>query len=116
MTKRRPGRSKYLGVSMETLNNMTECYLHGFGNASKAACSAVVYLVYKTCDGSRRVRMLASKSRVAPLKSLTIPRLEPMSARISAQLINSVEKASESQLKLSGGRFWLDRKTALCWI
>ena len=52
---------------------MSECYLHGFGDASRAAYCAVVYSVYKTCDEYRHVRMLASKSRVAPLKSLTIP-------------------------------------------
>ena len=94
-------------------NHVIECFLHGFGDASKAAYSAVVYLVYKTRDGSRSVRMLASKSRVAPL---TIPRLELMSARILAQLMNSVGKALESQLSLSGRKFWLDSKTALCWI
>ena len=94
-------------------NHVIECFLHGFGDASKAAYSTVVYLVYKTQDGSRSVRMLASKSRVAPL---TIPRLELMSARILAQLMNSVGKALESQLSLSGRKFWLDSKTALCWI
>ena len=52
--------------------NVTECFLHGFGDASKAAYSAVIYLVYKTQNGCRNVRMLASKSRVAPRKALTI--------------------------------------------
>ena len=55
--------------------HITECFLHGFGDASKAAYCAVVYLVYKTQDGTRRVIMLASKSRVAPLKSLTDPQI-----------------------------------------
>ena len=39
-----------------------------------------------------------------------------MSARILAQLMNSVGKALESQLNLKGRRLWLDSKTALCWI
>ena len=60
--------------------------------------------------------MLASKSTVAPLKSLTIPRLELMSARILAQLMDSVGKALEYQLKVNGRTFWLDSKTALYWI
>ena len=92
---------------------IAECFLHGFGDASKAAYCAVVYLVYRLQDGSRNVKMLASKSRVAPLKALTIPRLELMSARILAQLMHSVGKALESQLYR---RLWLDSKTALCWI
>ena len=99
---------------MTSISHIT--YLHGFGDASKAAYCAVVYLVYKTQDGTRRVRMLASKSTVAPLKSLTIPRLELMSARILAQLMDSVGKALEYQLKVNGRTFWLDSKTALYWI
>ena len=90
---------------------VAEYFLHGFGDASKAAYCAVVYvrMLYN-------VRMLASKSRVAPLKALTIPRLELMSARILAQLMHSVGKALESQFNLKGRRLWLDSKTALCWI
>ena len=83
---------------------VAECFLHGFGDASKAANCTVVYLVYRLQDGSRNVRMLASKSRVAPLKALTIPRLELMSARILAQLMHSVGKALESQFILKGRR------------
>ena len=91
------------------------CYLHGFGDASNKAYCAVVYLVYNTPVGVF-VRMLTSRSRVAPLKALTIPRLELMSARILAQLMNTVMKALETEVKLSGTRYWLDSKTALCWI
>ena len=39
-----------------------------------------------------------------------------MSARILAQLMDSVGKALESQLKVNGRKFWLDSKTALYWI
>ena len=60
----------------------------------------VVYLVYTTNEGVN-VKSLASKSRVAPVKTLTILRLELMSARILAQLMETVKNASESQLKIS---------------
>ena len=95
---------------------VTECYLHGFGDASKRAYCAIVYFVYRTDDGQTHVRLVASKTRVAPLKELSIPRLELMSARILAQLINTVRNALQSQLKIDGVRFWLDCKTALSWI
>ena len=64
-------------------------HLHGFSDASKAAYSAVVYLVYKTSVGTE-VSILASKSRVAPLKKLSIPRLELMGAWLLARLVDSV--------------------------
>ena len=51
-----------------------ECYLHGFGDASKKAYCTMVYLVYLTEDGKAHVRLVANKTRVAPLKVITIPR------------------------------------------
>ena len=98
------------------LENTTEVYLHGFADASKKAYCAVVYLVYRTENGEACARLIASKTRVAPLKELSIPRLELMSARILAQLVSTIRTALSSQLKLDGVRYWLDSKTALCWI
>ena len=95
---------------------VTECYLHGFGDASKKAYCAMVYFVYRTDDGQAHVRLVASKTRVAPLKELTIPRLELMSARILAQLMNTVRNTLQSQVTIDGVRFWLDSKTTLSWI
>ena len=92
-----------------------ERYLHGFGDVSNKAYCAVVYFVYRTRDGVH-VRLLASRSRVAPLKALTIPRLELMSARILAQLMSTVKTALEAQVNLDGTRYWLDSRTAICWI
>ena len=95
---------------------ISKCYLHGFGDASKSAYCAVVYLVYHTENEEARARWIASKTRVEPLKELSIPRLELMPARILAQLVNTIRRALSTQLKLDGVRYWLDSKTALCWI
>lgn len=105
------GRCIYDSPKQEVL----ECYLHGFGDASNRAYCAVVYFVCRTQAGVY-ARLLTSRSRVAPLKALTIPRLELMSARILAQLVNTVKKALEAQVSLTGTRYWLDSKTAICWI
>ena len=96
-------------------HEVLECSLHGFGDASNNAYCAVVYFVCRMQDGTH-ARLLTSRSRVAPLKALTIPQLELMSARILAQLMSTVKKALEAQVTLSGTRYWLDSKTAICWI
>lgn len=57
----------------------------------KRAC-AMAYLVYHGDDGQAHVR----RTRVAPLKQLSIQRLELMSVRISAQLMNTVCNAKPS--------------------
>ena len=76
---------------------LTECYLHGFGDASKKAYCAMVYFVYRTDDGQTHARLITSKTRVAPLKELSIPRLELMSVRILAQLMNTVRNCCNTR-------------------
>ena len=48
-------------------------------------------------------------------KSLSIPRLEPMSARILSVLMKDCMNALSSQVKIDCTRHWLDSKTALYW-
>ena len=104
-------RCLYDGSEGEILS----CRIHGFGDASKKAYCAVVYLVYETSQGWN-TSLLCSKTRVAPLKELSIPRLELLSGRILAVLVDTVCKALSSQIKIDCVRYWLDSKTALHWI
>ena len=64
--------------------------LHGFSDASEQAYSAVVYLRVECTDGSTQVVLISSKTRVAPIKRLTIPRLELCGAQLLAQLLHHV--------------------------
>ncbi len=77
------------------------CYLHGFGDASKTAYCAAAYLVYETSQGYH-TWLICAKTRVALIKKLSIPRLELMSARILATLLDTVHKALSSQVKIDG--------------
>ena len=92
-----------------------ECWLHGFADASKRAYCGVVYFVYRTSVG-KYVRILTSKTRVAPLKELSIPRLELIVALIMVKLVVSAEAALAAQAKVKRLKLWLDGKTALFWI
>ena len=89
--------------------------LHGFGDASKCAYCALIYVVYKTRKGTY-TKLLCAKTRVAPLKTLSIPRLELMAARILATLMGTVKTALSTQIKVDSIKFWIDSKTALYWI
>ncbi|XP_046864650.1 uncharacterized protein LOC124459173 [Xenia sp. Carnegie-2017] len=90
-------------------------FLHGFGDASKRAYYAVVYLVVLN-GNDVRVKLIASKTRVAPMKELSIPRLELMAARILAHLMSAVRKALESEYNFEGVKYWTDSMTVLYWI
>lgn len=67
--------------------------LHVFCDSSEKAYSAVAYLQGETKDGEVTVSLVASKSRVAPLKRMTLPRLELMGAVIAARLGSTLMKA-----------------------
>ena len=105
--------TRYLYYNIE--ENVLASYMHGFGDASNLAYCAVVYFVYESETGTY-VKMLTSKTRVAPLKPLTIPRLELMSAIVLATLVDKVKTALEVQVQIAETRYWSDSKTALCWI
>ncbi|XP_070526042.1 uncharacterized protein [Cardiocondyla obscurior] len=65
--------------------------LHGFADASSLAYAAAVYARVVLTDGETRVTLLAGKSKVAPIKPLTIPRLELLAALLLSRLMNFVK-------------------------
>ncbi|XP_055936879.1 uncharacterized protein LOC129966477 [Argiope bruennichi] len=88
--------------------------LHGFSDASEAAFGAVVYCKSQTPAGEVVVKMVASKSRVAPLKKLTIPRLELCAAVLLVKLMQRIQSAL--RLKVSNTYYWSDSMIVLSWI
>ena len=54
-----------------------------FCDASEQAFGACVYIRWELDDGSYDVRFVTAKSRVAPLKELTLPRLELQAAVVA---------------------------------
>lgn len=61
--------------------------IHGFCDASQKALGACLYLHSVTPNGHVQVHLLTSKSRVAPMKATTIPRLELSGALLLAELL-----------------------------
>ena len=90
--------------------------LHGFSDASSKAYAAVVYMRSAHQNGKIEVALVASKTRVAPMKRQSIPRLELLGATILARLMNSIQRAL-SPLPLTLECFyWTDSYTVLCWV
>ncbi|GBN49736.1 hypothetical protein AVEN_67689-1, partial [Araneus ventricosus] len=94
--------------------NPKEIILHGFSDASEKAYGAVINL-QSVCDPSdNNTFLLCSKSRVAPIKSVTIPRLELAACLLLAQLTRKVLNALK--LKIDQVLLWSDSTVALSWI
>ena len=90
--------------------------IHGFSDASEKAYSAVVYLRTEYQDGTVEVNLISSKTRVAPLKRQSIPRLEMLGANILARLVNTILKALSALIDDPEVFLWTDSYTTLCWI
>lgn len=88
--------------------------LHTFCDASEQAYAAVTYWRFEYGDGAVDVRFVASKCRVAPVKSQSIPRLELQAALLASRLARTVE--SEHEYIVSGSTLWSDSRTVLGWI
>lgn len=89
--------------------------LCGFCDASVQAYAAVVYLVMES-DVSTDVKFMVAKTRVAPLQTQTIPRLELLSAFLLSKLVSSVADCLSSTLPKLGFRCYTDSQVALYWI
>ncbi|GBL98542.1 hypothetical protein AVEN_139956-1, partial [Araneus ventricosus] len=82
--------------------------------ASQKAYGVVIYTrVVKDCNVE--VNLLVSKSRVAPLTKIVLPRLELLGALLAARLASKV-KAIVDLKRPSKVFFWTDSKISLHWI
>jgi len=87
--------------------------LHGFSDASTKAYAAAVYL-HVVSINSLPVHLLAAKSRVAPIKTQSISRLELCAALLLARLM----QFTRATLQLPSVKIfcWTDSTIVLAWI
>ena len=88
--------------------------IHGFSDASEKGFGAVVYLRTLYSDTNVSVSLVISKTRVAPIKRLTIPKLELAGALLLAELLESVRVALK--LVISQVYAWSDSQIVLAWL
>ncbi|KRX71653.1 hypothetical protein T06_55, partial [Trichinella sp. T6] len=84
--------------------------LHVFGDAAEAAYGAVAYLLTQARDGVPQVRFVLAKARVAPIKRLSLPRLELMASLLAARCTKEMGFSTDKQV------CWSDSSVALSWI
>ncbi|GFW87393.1 integrase catalytic domain-containing protein [Trichonephila clavipes] len=108
---------KTLGISWKPFE---DCFAFknrspkGFADASEAAYGAVVYLQCFLHNGAAKVSILVSKSRVAPIRVISIPRLELCACVLLAQLVKKIH--STLRLNISDIVLHTDSTIALAWL
>ena len=88
-----------------------------FGDSSQDVFSAVAFprgKVISGDDSSTETVFVFGKARVAPMKALTIPKLELQAALLSAKLRNEVQRALTLQIEKIF--IWTDSTTVLQWL
>ena len=93
---------------------ITSTQLHGFADASERAYAGVVYVRMIDTAGNIHVSLVASKTRVAPIRRLIIPRLEVCGAQLLAQLLRYVQEVL--CITSSSVYAWTDSMIVLAWL
>lgn len=101
-------------VKPSAMEKIAEICLHYFSDASQSAYGVTAYLRVVDTEGNIQCSLLLAKSRLAPIKSVTIPRLELTAATLSIRLDNVIRR--ELELPLGESVFWTDSTTVLRYI
>ena len=99
-------------VEPSEIRDKTE--LHVFAEASEDTMCAVAYLRSQPKKYSADLAFVIGKCRVAPMRHLSIPRLELQAAVIAVRLKEQIVK--EHEMKINSCSFWSDSTTVLQWI
>ncbi|XP_062287006.1 uncharacterized protein LOC133992303 [Scomber scombrus] len=88
--------------------------LHVFCDASEVAYGSVAYLRTEDRQGNVQVSFVLARSRVAPKRALSMPRLELCAALTGAQLSRLLH--NELTLEIKNTVLWSDSSTVLMWL
>ena len=88
--------------------------LHGFCDASESAYAGVVYVRMLDSLNRAHVSLVMSKTRVSPIKRLTIPRLELCGAYLLAKLLSHIKEVL--RVPACDVFAWTDSTIVLCWL
>lgn len=104
-----------LKIPRWVLSDNCERYeIHVFSDASQSAYGACLYIRSVQRSGSVNVTLVTSKCKVAPIKPMTIPRLELCGALLAARLCTKV--LSSLTLQVDKCHFWCDSTIVLGWL
>lgn len=88
--------------------------LHGFADASENAYGVCIYLRTLLMSGEWKARLFCAESRVASLKSVSLPRLELCGALLLTQLADKITTALK--LSITRERYYSDFSIVIAWI
>ena len=101
-------------IKPDKLSDITTCEIHHFADASSFAYGTSCYIRLVNNKGKIYCFFLIGKSRLAPIKAVSIPRLELTAAVLSVKLDKLVHK--ELDMPECRSTFWTDSTAVLLTI
>lgn len=96
------------------LGQVKTAQLHHFCDASEQGYGSVSYLRSTNTTGKVHIAFVLGKSRVNPLKQMTIPRFELAAATLAARM--DMLLRTELEVKLEPSVIWTDSESVLKYI
>ena len=97
-----------------SLLDVSTIEFHGFCDASERCFGACIYLRCTDVNGKTSTYLLCAKSRVAPIKNISLPRLELCGAVLLARLTKKISNTLGSNI--NSYTFWTDSTILLHWL
>ncbi|XP_071819881.1 uncharacterized protein [Apostichopus japonicus] len=95
-------------------DNVRNTQLHLFSDASESGYGVAAYVRFVNEENQIHCAFVIGKARVAPLKQITIPRLELTAATVSVRLFKSLER--DLHIKLDSVTFWTDSTSVIRYV
>lgn len=90
--------------------------LCGFCDASERGYAATVYVRFTAMDGTTIVSLVGTKTKMAPMKTTTMPRLELCAAVLLAKWMSRVNCTLLNKLSIEQVYAWSDSQVVLSWL
>ena len=109
------------GLNEATTIALNRCYfdspeetmdyeLHAFADASTKAYSTAIFIRH-----NNQTSLVMAKTRVKPLKEITLPRLELMAVLIASRLTHFVHDALKTKLNITKCVIWTESQIVIHW-
>ena len=93
-----------------------EVELHGFADASLKGYDFCLYVRFRDVNGVYHVSLVSAQSRVAPMKSSTVPKLELNAALLLAKPVYTVKNEISYIIPIKSVMLYTDSTITLSWI